>query len=247
MDQNLLESKDNGFFFPKDNVVNEPLYVSSPASAATTASSALQSSPILVFTDSVLSDENDMLTLTLETVFRQAGVLPGNVLVFYFQESTNELQSLASLFRFKSHKIDLGSPRWFDEIRSRIEREFHGAPKQFVLIFGNLILTADFLNYFSQLVPLLWYPNSGLSFVSAWNDDCYNSMCTDEALVTRVQAKKFSFKHSLAIKFDRQFFSLLDRIVQLNSLGNQSIRFDDLNSDGLVPDFPRVLVAKEVT
>ena len=212
----------------------------------TTTSGPLQNAPILVFADTVLSDENDLLSLTLETIFRQSGVLPGNVLVFYFEESTNELQSLAQLFRFKSHRIDLNSGGWFDQIRRKIEREFRGTAKQFILIFGNLILTADFLNYFTQLVPLLWYPKSGLSFVSAWNNDCYNSMCTDEKLVTRVQADRFSFKHSLAVKYDQHFFSLLHRIVQLNSLGNRSVRFDDLQCEGLLPDFPRVLVAKEV-
>lgn len=230
-------------------MVNEPLYISSPAS---TASIPLQRTPILVFSDTVLSDENDLLSLTLETVFRQSGALPGNVLVFYFEESTNELQTLAQLFRFKSQRIDLAS-RWFDEVRARIEREFldekslEASPaKQFILIFGNLILTADFLNYYTQLVPLLWYPNSRLSFVSAWNDQCYNSMCTDEKLVTRVQGDKFSFKHSLALKFDGEFFSLLEKIIQLNSFGNQSVRFDHLrNTDGLVPDFPRI-IANEV-
>lgn len=155
---------------------------------------------------------------------------------------------LAQLFRFKSQKIDPDHARqWFNEIRSRIEKEFLGASpaKQFILIFGNLILTADFLNYYSQLVPLLWYPSSRLSFVSTWNDQCYNSMCTDEKLVTRVQGDKFSFKHSSAVKYDRDFFSLLEKIIQLNCFGNQSIRFDDLSTDGLVPDFPRI-IAKEV-
>lgn len=226
--------------------MNEPLYFSSPASSAlTTPSSPLQSTPILVFAD---PNENELLSLTLETLFRQSGIVPGNVLVFYFQESTDELQRLAKLFLFQSHKIDLSSPKWFDAIHKKLENEF--AAKQFILIFGNLILSADFLNYFGQLVPLLRHPNSGLSFISAWNGECYNSMCTDEKLVTRVAGHKFSFRHSLAVKFEAnfrgQFFSLLHRIIQLNSLGNQSVRFDDLRTDGLVPDFPRVLVVNEV-
>ena len=232
--------KDKWRGFCDDDVVNEPLYTIS------TTNDLLQSTPILIFSD---PDRNDLLSLTLETVFRQPGILPKNVLVFYYQESSNELQNLVKLFLFKSFKIDLArsttdlGQRFFNQVQNKIKLEFTDA-KQFVLIFGNLILTADFLNYFTQLIPLFWYPNSKLSFISAWNDNCYNTMCTDEKLVLRVSGSKFSFKHALAIKNDHQFFNLLESVIQLNRFKDQSVVFHTLN-DGLTPDFPRVIVSSD--
>lgn len=184
------------------------------------------------------------MSLTLETLFRQQGILPINILIFYYNKSANEIKSLAELFLFKSFEIDLNL-NIFNQVKNKIVNDYPNS-KQFILIFGNLILTADFLNYFTQLIPLFWIPNSNLSFISASNDNCKNNLCNDDRLVYRIKANKFAFKHSLAIKFDHNFFNLLDKLIKLNNFNNESINFNNLKEDGLMPDFPRVIVTKDV-
>lgn len=206
-----------------------------------TTNNPLQATPILIFSNPF---ENDLFSLTLETLFRQAAIIPKNVLVFYYQDASNELRNLTKLFPFKSFKIDQ-TTNFFIQVQKQIEQEFP-AKNQFILIFNNLILMADFLNYFSQLISILTVPNSEISFISAWNENCLDNMCTDEKLVMRIKGNKLSFKHALAIKFDEQFFSLLEKLILLNNFNDQSINFDELDHDGLVPDFPRIIPSKEV-
>lgn len=189
-------------------------------------------------------DNNENLSFTLETIFRQSGILTKNVLVIYYKES-KELEDLINLFQFKSFKVNLNSSDFLFQISSKIDKEF-SSPKQIILIFGNPILTADFLNYFTQLIPLLEHSDSKLSFISAWNDNCLNNMCTDEKLVYRVKGKRFDFRHALAIKFNKQFLRLFENIFLLNCLNKQSIIFDDLEDDGLMPDFPRIINGGQV-
>ena len=233
--------KDKWRGFCDNDVINEPLHSIQPASSV--ASSVAQNTGILIF-----ADANQLLSLTLETVFRQPDCISRNVLIFYFQEQSNEIQNLAKLFLFKSFKIN-SIQSLQDEIQTKIEAEFAKDTKQFLLIFGNLILTADFLNYFNQLIPLLWYPNSNLQFISAWNDNCFNNMCTNEQVVMRVKVNKFNFKHALAAKYDSQFFVLLEKLIHLNSFNNQSIVIVDHSNtgDALMPDFPRIIVNKDIS
>jgi len=163
-------------------------------------STEILKTPIIVLTGQSYS-ENIYLPLTLETIIRQPGIIPRNVIVFYDSAHCPLIASLAELFDFMSTEIS-DWERNLEDVLGTTELLFPDS-KAFILIDMNVILAPDFIPYMGQLLPFLLMDKSDIISISAWNDNGYENISNDSGLVYRANAT--NYRPRFAAMFRRGF------------------------------------------
>lgn len=222
------------------NLVNDPL-PPLPADGLP-AQSGIGQVPVVFFVGRSLSA---YLPLGLETLARQAGLHPRNVLVFHFADQSPSVEPLLELFGFRAAEYNPAGRRLPRSTRTSIELMFPQAA-EFLLVSGEFLLAPDFLFFFDQLLPLLRQPSSTLVAVSAWNENSQRNVSSNEAIAYRVRTGFHRPRHAVLAK--RSFLDrcdLLGRFLQDLLAGfNRSQTEqppDCAQSAAIVPDLSRVL------
>ncbi|CAG2109856.1 unnamed protein product [Medioppia subpectinata] len=218
--------------FCEGNVVNDPL-IAARILKFLPISGEIVRTPIIVLTAQTYA-QNVYLSLTLETLIRQPGITPRNVIVFYNSISCPSIAYLAEVFDFMSNDLsDFGDD--LDEVRRTTEMLFPDA-KAFILIDMNTILAPDFLPFMGQLLPFLLTKGSDIESISAWNDNGFESVSNDSSVVYRVNAGHYKprfaalFRRGFAFNISPNF--LWSFVDNLNSNHDNNI---------IIPDVSRVL------
>lgn len=186
--------------------------------------------PIIVLTDQTYA-QNIYLPLTLETIIRQPGVTPRNVVVFYNSANCPTIAFLAEIFNFMSNDLsDSGTD--LDEVLRTTELLFPDA-KAFILIDVNTLLSPDFIPFMGQLMPFLLSEGSGIGAISAWNDNGFKTVSTDSGVVYPVNSKHYR----------PRFAAMFKRGFAFNLSSNTLWSFTDYSIDNnvIIPDVSRVL------
>jgi hypothetical protein len=198
-------------------------------------SNEIVKTPIIVLTGQSYS-ENIFLPLTLETIVRQPGIIPRNVVVFYDAIHCSSIASLADVFNFMATELD--SDRNLEDVLRTSEMLFPDA-KAFILIDMNTILAPDFIPYMGQLLPFLLMDKSDIVSISAFNDNGFKNLSIDSGLVYRANAS--NYRPRFAAMFKRGFS--FDKTTNfLWSFADTSI-----NDYVVIPDVSRVLFLNHVS
>ena len=186
--------------------------------------------PIIVLTAQTYA-QNIYLPLTLETIVRQPGITPTNVIVFYDSANCPTIAFLAEIFNFMSNDLsDFGTN--LDEVLRTTELLFPDT-KAFILIDVNTLLAPDFIPFMGQLMPYLLTAGSDLEAISAWNDNGFQSVSNDSAVVYRVNSSHYR----------PRFAAMFKRGFAFNLSSNFLWSFTDYSIDNnvIIPDVSRVL------
>lgn len=173
------------------HVVNEPLIPSTVSRIP--VSNELFRTPILLLTQGSHAEEFSDLSLTLETLLRQPGIEPKNVIVFYNITCCPYVRSLVDLFSFMSiayPEQPPGDGEQIDLLKDSLQTAQLLFPEanQLILMESHLILSPDFLPFFGQMIPILSNRESGIQAVTAWNENGLIKTSTDARIVYRADA-----------------------------------------------------------
>jgi hypothetical protein len=249
------------------HVVNEPLIASTVSRIP--VSNELFRTPVLLLTQGSVMDEFSDLSLTLETLLRQPGIEPKNVIVFYNITCCPSVRHLVNLFGFMSipypeegqlqHQQQslvrdgveddssssndgdgggdirdkaAGEAEQIDLLKDSLQTAQLLFPEanQLILMESHLILSPDFLPFFGQMIPLLSNSRqSGISFISAWNENGFLKTSSDETLVYRADARRHGAR----------FAVMINRIASFD-YWNRKNRQDRISwsFDGSIPTLP---------
>ncbi|KAI1303557.1 Protein FAM3A [Halotydeus destructor] len=197
--------------FCEPSVVNDPLIIAM-APKSQPLSAAIEKTPLVVFTQGL----SRILPLTLETIIRQPGINPKNVIVFYNETVSSLMTPLLDLFGFMAESYEDN-----DKINSAIEtvKLLFPDSEQFILIENDVILSPDFLSFMSQLTRALQYPGSDLIGISAFNEDSRSDQAGNEATIMRTDSSKARprmaamFKSNATVKFSGAKWSFSDDAI----------------------------------
>ncbi len=211
------------------NLANDPL-IPSRILKFLPISNEIVKTPIIVLTGQSYS-ENIFLPLTLETIVRQPGITPRNVIVFYDAIHCSSIASLADVFNFMATEL-FDSDRNLENVLRTSEMLFPDA-KAFILIDMNTILAPDFIPYMGQLLPFLLMDKSDIISISAFNDNGFENLSNDTGLVFRANAS--NYRPRFAAMFKRGF--------SFDKTTNFFWSFSDTPIDDyvVIPDVSRVL------
>ncbi|XP_013395204.1 protein O-linked-mannose beta-1,2-N-acetylglucosaminyltransferase 1 [Lingula anatina] len=120
----------------------------------------------------------------LDTVLMQPGLNPQYVVVMC-DEKFPEQEALGALYGFKVQRLS-SSTKYAEQIGKALERQegLYDVNKYIILLEEDLLLSADFLSFMAQLLPVLEKDQS-LSGVSAWNDNGFKEVGGDAQTVMR--------------------------------------------------------------
>ena len=222
---------------PTGHVVNEPLLPSTVSRIP--VPNDLFKTPILLLTQAESISETADLSLTLETLLRQPGIEPKNVIVFYNESCCAVVRHLVNLFGFmsasyaeqrlspesRSHQIE--NHQRIDLLKDSLETAQLLFPdsNQLIIMEAHLILSPDFLPFFGQMIPLISDPSSGIIAVSAWNENGFMRTSSDPKLVFRSDARIHAARFAVMINRMRSFDHFDHRNSKIPSWS-----FDDLTS-----------------
>lgn len=224
------------------HVVNDPLTPSTviPSSnndnEKSLISSDLFKTPIMLLTERNLKGIGD-LTLTLETLIRQTGIEPKNVIVFYDRDCCSEVKHLANLFGFMSNEYILAtqSPTSREQIfldALQTTQLLFPEGNQIIIIESHCILSPDFLPFLGLLIPVLM-ADEDLLAVNVWNDNGFVITASESSLIYRASVKEYPPRFAFMIKRQEWLETLLsvkDEVVQEdgNTKTNQgSLSFEE--------------------
>ena len=186
--------------------------------------------PIIVLTAQSYAD-NIYLPLTLETIVRQPGISPRNVVVFYNALECPTIAILAEIFDFMSNDLsDVGTD--LDEVLRTTELLFPDS-KAFILIDVNTLLAPDFIPFMGQLLPLILTNGSDIEAVSAWNDNGFTNISSNSETIYRATARYY--RPRFAAMFRRGFnFNITSSFLW-------SFKDYPIGNNVIIPDVSRVL------
>lgn len=229
--------------------MNEPLIPS--AVSRTPVSNDLFKTPILVLTQAERVDHLSDLSLTLETLLRQPGIEPRNVIVFYNQSCCPSVRLLVDLFGFMAIAYPTDPVDLLKDSIQTAQLLFPDAG-QLILLESHIILSPDFLPFFGQMMPILTDRDSGVVAVAAWNENGLARVSTDARVVYRMDATSHAARFAVMIKRLPSFHSFDQRIRKSASWSfsdpqDMSCLYDGaVNGSSarhiLVPDVSRVSV-----
>ncbi|RWS06178.1 protein O-linked-mannose beta-1:2-N-acetylglucosaminyltransferase 1-like isoform X3, partial [Dinothrombium tinctorium] len=198
--------------------------------------------PLVVFG---ANDSNEYLSLTLETIIRQPGIVCNNVIVFYKRNAHPSLKSLIEFFGFRSHHMDekLTKDDVLQEVRIVIKILFPNT-KQYIVVDENALLSPDFFPFMGQLLSLLHHPKSNLVAINAFNENGLSNTSYANNLVFRASLTNYPPKFAAMIKSDFDL-KLLDRSYAW-SLFNSNLS-SYVAGDIILPDVSRVLYANSIS
>lgn len=199
------------------HVVNDPLTPSTviPSNddkdnnGKSSISSELFKTPIMILTSRSLTGIRD-LTLTLETLIRQTGIEPRNVVVFYDRDCCSVVKHLANLFGFMSSEYRMASPELtltpqtiprqvvFLDALQTIQLLFPEG-NQILIIESHVILSPDLLPFFGQMIPVL-SGDDELVGVTAWNENGFLNTSSDSSLLYRANEWSYPLRFAFMIK-----------------------------------------------
>lgn len=190
------------------HVVNEPLIPSTVSRIP--VSNELFRTPILLLTQGSVVEEFSDLSLTLETLLRQPGIEPKNVIVFYNITCCPYVRNLVDLFGFMSiayPEQPLGDREQIDLLKDSLQTAQLLFPEanQLILMESHLILSPDFLPFFGQMIPILSNRESGIQAVSAWNENGLIRTSTDARIVYRADAGLHGARFAVMVNRIRAF------------------------------------------
>lgn len=186
--------------------------------------------PIIVLTAHSYAD-NIYLPLTLETIVRQPGISPRNVVVFYNAIECPTIAVLAEIFDFMSNDLsDVGTD--LDEVLRTTELLFPDS-KAFILIDVNILLAPDFIPFMGQLLPFLLTNQSDIEAISAWNDNGFTNVSNDGEIIYKAIARHYR----------PRFAAMFRRGFNFNITSNFLWSFKDypIDNNVIIPDVSRVL------
>lgn len=202
-------------FFFSGHVINDPLTPSTISRIP--LPSDLFKTPIIVLT-SLSMRANEGLHVTLETLLRQPSLEPKNVVVFYDSSCCESIRLLAHLFGFMTSEYVLATEEEAimfnrdDNMSERTTQTETKPPKtktrvirealltaqllfpeanQLIVMESHVVLSPDFLPFMGQLIPLLSDSGTGVSVVSAWNENGFAGSSADPSLVFRASTASY--------------------------------------------------------
>lgn len=184
--------------------------------------------PIIVLTG-LNPEENKYLPFTLETIARQPGIIPRNVIVYYNSSFDSSISSLTNIFDFMSVD-EIKDLNDINEIVSTTELLFPNA-EAMIFVYKNVILSPDFLPFMGQTVNYLMDPKLNILAVSAWNDNGYENTSTIDNLIHKANISNYLPRFGVMIKKENVFQDLMWPF---------SIDSKKLHSYILFPDVSRV-------
>ena len=190
--------------------MNDALTPSTILKGLPTSNSDILKTPIVVFTSRQKIHANIDLSFTLETLIRQAGLIPKNVVVFYSKKCCKSIEHLADLFGFMSQEYSLdSSSNPLEEALFSIKLLFPEA-KQMILIDSHVILAPDFLTFMSQMIAILNNPSSEIAAISSWNENGLMKSSSDPTLVFRASLHNYSPRFGIMIPTDISNLTISD-------------------------------------
>ena len=183
--------------------MNEPLIPSTVSRIP--VSNDLFKTPVLLLTQGSHIDEFSDLSLTLETLLRQPGIEPKNVIVFYNITCCPSIRHLVNLFGFMSiayPEQPPGDEEQIDLLKDSLQTAQLLFPEanQLILMESHLILSPDFLPFFGQMIPILSNRESGIQAVSAWNENGLVKTSSDARIVFRADARLHGARLAVMIR-----------------------------------------------
>lgn len=214
-------------------MVNDPL-ITARIVKFLPISNEIVKTPIIVLTAQTYA-KNIYLPLTLETIVRQPGVTPKNVIVFYDAINCPTIGIMTELFNFMSNDLpDFGTN--LNEVLTTTELLFPDA-KAFILIDINTLLAPDFIPYMGQLMPFLLINGSEIEAISAWNDNGFESVSNDTGVVYRVNSTHYRprfaamFRRGFRFDLNSNLWSFTDYSIEKNTIIPDVSRVLYLNSE----------------
>ena len=222
-------------------------------------SSDLFKTPIIVLSSRTLTGIKD-LTLTLETLIRQTGIEPKNVVIFYDPSCCSSIKHLAKLFAFMTSEYCKDCNTREEVILDALLTIQLLFPEgnQVIVIESHVILSPDFLPFFGQMIPVLTNDVT-LFAVNAWNENGFEATSSDANSVYR--ASSFLFPPRFAFMTKRlpwltptgrkrkqrketvsntdDSLSFEEQGYQYTLLSPEEVRLND-SKEVLVPDVSRI-------
>ena len=230
--------------------MNEPLIPSTVVVSRFPVSSELFRTPVVLLTQASVLDDLTDLSLTLETLLRQPGVEPKNVIVFYNHSCCSPTRHLVDLFGFMSiaYSDSQEGDGTFDQLKDSLMTAQLLFPEanQLILLESHLILAPDFLPFFGQMIPVLSDPASGVQAVTAWNENGFEETAADAGLVWRAHSADYPPRFAVLIKRLQSFDGFTSHSsggVSWSFQRRSSVPFIDERTgaaDVLFPDVSRV-------
>ncbi|XP_064091087.1 protein O-linked-mannose beta-1,2-N-acetylglucosaminyltransferase 1-like [Macrobrachium nipponense] len=143
--------------------------------------SEIFTTPIMVMAGRSLSS----LTLTLETIMGQPGILPQYVVVVHNPEHIKDVPELCKLFGFNSKATGAKEYYRLMEILFETAIALYPGSSYITVIEEGLLLAPDFFTYIASVLPVLHDPT--VLGISAWNANGYVNVSSRPDLVYRVE------------------------------------------------------------
>ncbi|XP_066990155.1 protein O-linked-mannose beta-1,2-N-acetylglucosaminyltransferase 1-like [Macrobrachium rosenbergii] len=159
--------------------------------------SEIFTTPIMVMAGRSLSS----LTLTLETIMGQPGILPQYVVVVHNPETIKDVPELCKLFGFNSKATGAKEYYRVMEILFETAIALYPGSSYITVIEEGLLLAPDFFTYTASVLPVLHDPT--VLGISAWNANGYMNVSSRPDLVYRVEdfpGQAFTIRAAMYLK-----------------------------------------------
>ncbi|XP_068204894.1 protein O-linked-mannose beta-1,2-N-acetylglucosaminyltransferase 1-like [Palaemon carinicauda] len=159
--------------------------------------SEMFTTPIMVMAGQSLSS----LTLTLETIMGQPGILPQYVVVVHNPEHIKDVPELCKLFGFNSKATAAKEYYRVMEILFETAVALYPGSSYITVIEEGILLAPDFFTYTASVLPVLHDPT--VLGISAWNANGYVNVSSRPDLVYRVEdfpGQAFTIRASTYLK-----------------------------------------------
>lgn len=159
--------------------------------------SEMFTTPIMVIGGQSLSS----LTLTLETIISQPGIVPQYVVVVYNPEVIKDVPQLCKLFGFNSKATNVKEYFRMLEVLFETAVALYPGSSYLTVIEEGILLAPDFMAYTASVLPVLHDPT--VIGISAWNANGFVNVSSRPDLVYRVEGfpgQAFTIRASTYLK-----------------------------------------------